>query len=347
MCGTAGGVQHTALHGTERPGIDDFLAGDHPGGNALEVGERRVVELFEFVPSHMRAQERGLGDPPLAQAVEHHVVVRARRDRERVRPLEVFEVGVVRADDVVHMPQLRAHVLHHLDAVARVERPAVEAAHGVAFAVFVLELVVELESAQRHHHAFARFDGFRCFVVADERVAADYLLRVGVLDELLVVAVENDFDAEVGTCLVKRMPACVAALGGITERANVHRLGAFDPGIFAAGGAARGVRALLELRVDVPVIAVIHVLVALFRPRSRDVFRRVALREAGDVLHGSVDVVDPGVLAHVDGRVPASARGSFLKHEHVGLALVLRGDGGPQARAAVADDQHVRLVIPG
>ena len=71
----------------------------------------------------MRAQERGLGDPPLAQAVEHHVVVRARRDRERVRPLEVFEVGVVRADDVVHMPQLRAHVLHHLDAVARVELP--------------------------------------------------------------------------------------------------------------------------------------------------------------------------------------------------------------------------------
>ena len=116
--------------------------------------------------------------------------------------------------------------------------------------------------------------------------------------------------------------------------------------ILDAQVAGRGVRALLDLRVDAPVVAVVQVVVAFLGPGARQVFGRPAEAEASNVLGGLFHVVHPGELAHVDGRVAAAARRCLLQHQHLGLAFVERGQRSPQAGASVSDDQHVSLVVP-
>ena len=182
----------------------------------------------------MRTQERRFGNPAIAQTINHHVVIRFGGKSERVFPLEIFEPCVVRADDVIHVPQLRANILHHLDAVARVERPTVETVHRVALAVSILQLVVELKAADGHDNALASLDGVLRAVVANIGVRADDFLGFGVLNQGLVMAAELNLDAQIGTSLVKRVPAFVAALRRIAERAHMHSLCAIEPRILAA-----------------------------------------------------------------------------------------------------------------
>ena len=182
----------------------------------------------------MRAQERRFGDPAVTQAIKHHKVVRLRGKGECVFPLEIFEPCVVRTDDVIHMPQLRANILHHLNAVARVERPAVETVHRVALAVGILQLVVELKTTSGHDDALASLDSILGAVVANIGVRTDDFLGFGVLNQGFVMAAEFNLDAQVGASLVKRVPAFVAALRRIAERAHMHSLCAIDPRIFAA-----------------------------------------------------------------------------------------------------------------
>lgn len=291
----------------------------------------------------MRVEEVRLGAPAVAQTVDHDVVVGARREHERVRLLEFLDPGVRVADGVVHVPQLRVHLGDHGNAVAGVERPTVEPAHGIAAQVLLLHVLVEFEPAQREDDAFARLDGLRRLVVTDERVRAYDLLGFGVLDELFVVAAEHDLDAQVGADLVELLPEAVAV---VAHRAHVHGLGAFDVGILHAQVAGGSVRALLDLRVDAPVVAVVKVVVAFLGPGACQILGRPAQAEAGDVLGGLFHVVHPGELAHVDGRVAAAARRCLLQHQHVGLAFVERGQRSPQAGASVSDDQHVGLVVP-
>ena len=182
----------------------------------------------------MRAQERRFSDPTVAQAIKHHEVIRLGSKGECVFPLEIFEPCVVRADNVIHVPQLRANILHHLNAVSRVERPTVETVHRVALAVGVLQLIVELEAANGHDDALACLDGILRTVVADIGVCTNDFLGFGVLDQGFVVAAELNLNAQVGTSLVKRVPALIAALRRVAERAHMHSLRAVDPGIFAA-----------------------------------------------------------------------------------------------------------------
>ena len=213
----------------------------------------------------------------------------------------------------------------------------------IYFFIKICSVLVEFEPAQREDDPFARLDGLRRLVVADEGVRAHDLLGFGVLDEFFVVAAEHDLDAQVGTDLVELLPEAVAV---VAHRANVHGLGAFDIRILDAQVAGRGVRALLDLRVDAPVVAVVQVVVAFLGPGARQVFGRPAEAEASNVLGGLFHVVHPGELAHVDGRVAAAARRCLLQHQHLGLAFVERGQRSPQAGASVSDDQHVSLVVP-
>ena len=182
----------------------------------------------------MRAQERRFGNPAVTQTVEHHEVIRLGHKGECVFPLEVFEPCVERADNVIHVPQLRTDILYHLDAVARVEGPTIETVHRVALAVGVLQLVVELKAANGHDDTLASLDGVLRAVVANISVGADNFLGFGVLNQGFVVAAELNFDTQIGTRLVERVPAFVAALRRIAERAHMHSLCAINPGIFAA-----------------------------------------------------------------------------------------------------------------
>ena len=93
-------------------------------------------------------------------------------------------------------------------------------------------------------------------------------------------------------------------------------------------------------------VAIVHIVVALFSPRARDLLRRMALGEAGNVLYGPVHVINPSIFAHVDGAVSAAARRRLLEHEHVAIALVLSGNRSPQAGATVANNEHVCFKIP-
>lgn len=90
-------------------------------------------------------------------------------------------------------PQLRPHVLDHLDTVAGVEAPALEL-EGRTLEVLVLQLLVELETAQRHDDGLAGLH--RLLLVADHGVGAHDLLGLGVLDEALVMAVEQHLHAQ-------------------------------------------------------------------------------------------------------------------------------------------------------
>ena len=90
------------------------------------------------------------------------------------------------------MPQLAAYLLDHLDAVSCVVLPALEF-EGVAFEVLALHILVELETARAEDDALASLD--RLLLGADHRGAADDLLSVGVLDKMLVMAVEQHLDA--------------------------------------------------------------------------------------------------------------------------------------------------------
>ena len=132
------------------------------------------------------------------------------------------------------MPQLRTDILYHLDAVARVEGPAVETVHRVALAVGVLQLVVELKAANGHDDALASLDGVLRAVVANISVSANDFLGFGVLNQGFVVTAELNLNAQVGTSLVKRVPALVAALRRVAKRAHVHSLCTINPGILAA-----------------------------------------------------------------------------------------------------------------
>ena len=182
----------------------------------------------------MRAQECRFSDPAIAQTVEHHEVIRLGGKGECVFPLEIFEPCVVRADNVIHVPQLRTDILYHLDAVARVEGPTIETVHRVALAVGVLQLVVELKAANGHDDAFASLDGILCTVVANISVGADDFLGFGVLNQGFVVTAELNLNTQVGTSLVKRVPALVAALRRVAKRAHVHSLCTINPRILAA-----------------------------------------------------------------------------------------------------------------
>ena len=93
-------------------------------------------------------------------------------------------------------------------------------------------------------------------------------------------------------------------------------------------------------------VAIVHIVVALFSPRARNFFRRMALGEASNVLYGPVHVINPGIFAHVDGAVSAAARRRLLEHEHVAVAFVFCGDCSPQASATVANNEHVCFEIP-
>ena len=86
-------------------------------------------------------------------------------------------------------------------------------------------------------------------------------------------------------------------------------------------------------------VAIVHIVVALFSPRARNFFRRMALGEASNVLYGPVHVINPGIFAHVDGAVSAAARRRLLEHEHVAVAFVFCGDCSPQASATVANNE--------
>ena len=72
----------------------------------------------------------------------------------------------------------------------------------------------------------------------------------------------------------------------------------------------------------------------------------MALGEAGNVFHGSVHVINPGIFAHVDGAVSAAARRRLLEHKHFTVALVFSGNRSPQTGATVANNEHVCFKIP-
>ena len=124
--------------------------------------------------------------------------------------------------------------MHHLDAVARVEGPTVETIHRVALAVSILQLIIELKAASGHDDALASLDGVLRAVVANISVGANDFLGFGVLNQGFVVTAELNLNAQVGTSLVKRVPALVAALRRVAKRAHVHSLCTINPGILAA-----------------------------------------------------------------------------------------------------------------
>ena len=240
------------------------------------------------------------------------------------------------------MPQLRSHVLDHLDAVARVELPTLEL-EGVALEVGVLEILVELEAARGHDDALASLD--RLLLGADHRVRADDLLGLGVLDETLVVAVEQNLHAQLLALrveLAERQHA-EAVDGGQLAGALV---GVVVQEVVLGDGA--GQRDLGHLVGHAVLVGVLGVANALVDPGVDHRLGGLAVRERLDVLLEALFVafLDDGPLAVVDAAVAAALDGSLLQHDDFLAALVGADERRPHARAAVADHQQVALVVP-
>lgn len=240
-------------------------------------------------------------------------------------------------------PQLRPHVLDHLDAVAGVEAPALEL-EGRALEVLVLQLLVELEAAQRHDDGLTGLHGL--LLVADHGVSAHDLLGLGILDEALVMAVEQHLHAQslaLGIQLVEGQHAeavdrgqLAGALVGVVVQEEVL-------------GDGTGQRLLHHLVGHAVLVGVLGVAGALLDPGLDHGVRGLALSEGADVVLEALllGLLHDGPLAVVDGAVSATALGSLLQHEHLLAALVGADERRPHARAAVADDEQVALVVPG
>ena len=228
------------------------------------------------------------------------------------------------------------------DAVARVELPTLEL-EGVALEVGVLEILVELEAARGHDDALASLD--RLLLGADHRVRADDLLGLGVLDETLVVAVEQNLHAQLLALrveLAERQHA-EAVDGGQLAGALV---GVVVQEVVLGDGA--GQRDLGHLVGHAVLVGVLGVANALVDPGVDHRLGGLAVRERLDVLLEALFVafLDDGPLAVVDAAVAAALDGSLLQHDDFLAALVGADERRPHARASVADDQEVALVVP-
>ena len=113
-------------------------------------------------------------------------------------------------------------------------------------------------------------------------------------------------------------------------------------------GDGAGQRHLGHLVGHAVLVGVLGVARALVDPRLDHRLRRLAVRERLDVLLEALLLVlfDDGPLAVVDAAVAAALDGGLLKHENFLAALVGADERRPHARAAVADDQEVALVVP-
>ena len=85
-------------------------------GNALEVARFLVVELLELMPTNVRLKNVDSAITAIAQTIITRLFAWGVRVNAYFH--SVFEPRVIRADNVIHVPQLRASVLHHRDAVA-------------------------------------------------------------------------------------------------------------------------------------------------------------------------------------------------------------------------------------
>ena len=295
------------------------------------------------MPAIMRRAHVVLVHETLAQAVHVEVAEAGHEVQDGEVVLRVARPHGVHGDGHVHVPQLRPHVLDHLDAVAGVEAPALEL-EGRALEVLVLQLLVELEAAQRHDDGLASLHGL--LLVADHGVGAHDLLGLGVLDEALVMAVEQHLHAQsltLGVQLVEGQHAeavdrgqLAGALVGVVVQEEVL-------------GDGTGQRLLHHLVGHTVLVGILGVADALLNPGLDHRIGCLALGEGADVVLEAllVGLFHNSPLAVVDGAVSAAALGGLLKHEHLLAALVGADERRPHARAAVADDEQIALVVPG
>ena len=96
-------------------------------------------------------------------------------------------------------------------------------------------------------------------------------------------------------------------------------------------------------------VGVLRVASALLDPGLDHRIGSLALGEGADVVLEALllGLLHDGPLAVVDGAVSATALGGLLQHEHLLPALVGADERRPHARAAVADNEQVALVVPG
>ena len=339
--GEVAALEGIALTRGHLAGVEAALVEDAPRRNAIVVVDG-VVEMQQRVPAVVRRSHGVLVHIALAQAVHVEVAETGHGVQDGEIVLGIARPHGVHGNDHVHMPQLRAHVLHHLDAVTRVVLPAFEL-EGVALQVLVFQLLVELEAAARHNDAFAGLH--RLLLAADGGVRADDLLRVRILDKALVMAVEQNLHAQLfalGVQLVERQHA---------EAVHARQLAGALVGVVVEEvvlGDGAGQRHLGHLVGHAVLVGVLGVARALVDPRFDHGIRRLAVRERLDVLLEALLLVlfDDGPLAVVDAAVAATLDWGLLKHENFLAALVGADERGPHARAAIADDQKVALVVP-
>ncbi len=188
----------------ERVAAPAGLVADHVRRNARE-GLRHRVEHFERTRALILHIGRQLVHEALAGLVDQDprglhqremllagnpVGKTLHADRERIVRIGVLEaVGAV---EVPHVPELRAELLRHLDAVA-----GVAAAGGVDhrrhLPVLALHLLVGLEAAAGEDDALARLDAPLAVLALDDD--ADHLL-VGVGDQRFGRGRKPDLDRE-------------------------------------------------------------------------------------------------------------------------------------------------------
>ena len=337
-------LEEVALARGELAGLEGGLVKDAPGGNAVEVADA-IVERNERVPAVVGRAGVVLVDEALAQAVHPDVGGAGREGEDGEVVLGVARVHGGHRDDVVHVPKLRADLLNHADAVAGVEAPALEL-EGINLEVLVLELLVELKAAAAHDDALARLDGLGGLVVADERVGTYDLTRGGVLDEVLVVAVEQDLGPEfsaLGVELVEGLHA-EALNGGKALAAGELVLVEL---VVLGDGAGQG--RVHDLVGHAVLVGILGVACAFLDPGIGHVVGDGALGERAQVLLEGLLLVlgNDGPLAVVDAGVAAALHRGLLKDENFLAALVGADERGPHACSAVADDEQVALVVPG
>ena len=280
-----------------------------------------------------------LVDPALPQAIGVDECLIRRHDEDEEVVLGIARPHAVHSAGHAHMPQLAAYLLDHLDAVSCVVLPALEF-EGVAFEVPALHILVELETARAEDDALASLD--RLLLGADHRGAADDLLSVGVLDKMLVMAVEQHLDAQILALLVEDLERGHAESRRVGDGLAART--ARQEGVLG-NGACDGL--LVDVVFKFVLVGVFAVSQAFFDPGVDDGRGRVhVLRHLVPVLAHALSVLDDGELAVVDGAVATAAHRSLLQHEHLLSALVGADERRPHARASVADDQEVALVVP-
>ena len=331
----AGLLAGAANHAAERPAFESGLVKDPPRRDAIEVADL-LVERCVGLPAAVR-HERVFVDEAVAATAYLDIVVRGDGAANAARhDFGIIKPAVDATANLLHMPQVCADLLRHADTVAGVVLPAVETAHGVALEVLGLQVKVELETARAQTDALAGLHGFLRLVFANKGVGTEDLLGDGVLDELLVMAVKENFDAAVLDVLVEDLKRGNAPANAL---ADVHLVEAGEEVVLSACRVAKGV-------LDAVLVGVVGVLNGLISPCLAHVHGRLAVESLEGELGSCVGVVRAGPLAHVDGRASAATEGRLLEEHDLGT-LVIGNEAGPLSCAAIADYQNVSLIIPG